>query len=275
MLPILLKQPVRSEDASQPARAYYIGNQNPEFEERFKCRVVEVYGATESGIVTGFDYDSRRIPKSCGRPNCETFDVAIFNDHDEPVPTGQVGEIVIRPRKPYSMLKEYYGRSSATIEAFRNLWFHTGDNGKLDQDGNLYFIDRKKDAIRRRGENISSYELELAINKHPAILECAAIPVSSGLGEDEVKIVVVLKENVRLSAQELWAFCEEALPRFWIPSFVEFRDHMPKTASHKIQKYLLKECAESHALFERDWKTGEIREILDGRDRRQSNAVAG
>jgi crotonobetaine/carnitine-CoA ligase len=261
MIPILLKQPERPDDSKQPARAYYIGNQNPQFEERFNCRVVEVYGATETGIVTASEYDAARAPKSCGKPNTRSFDVAILNDRDEPVGPGEVGEIAVRPRRPFSMIREYYAKPTATIEAFRNLWFHTGDNGKMDAEGNYYFVDRKKDAIRRRGENISSFELESAVNKHPDVLECAAVPIASELGEDDVKIVVVTRKGATVSAIDMWKFCDDSMPRFWVPRFIEFRDQLPKTANHKIQKYLLTGRQGSERLFERDWKTNEIREV--------------
>lgn len=261
MIPILLKQPERSEDASQPARAFYVGNQNPAFEERFNCRIVEVYGATETGIVAGTDYGAERIQYSCGKPNNETFDLAVVDEHDQAVPAGASGEIVLRPKRPFSMLKEYYRNPEATIETFRNLWFHTGDNGRLDAEGNLFFIDRKKDTIRRRGENISSYELEFAVNQHPAILESAAVAVTSKLGEDEVKIVIALKDGAALSARDFWRFCEERLPRFWIPSLLEFRAELPKTGNHKIQKFLLRHPDASALLFERDARTGEIHEV--------------
>jgi len=261
MIPILLKQPERPEDATQPARAYYIGNQNPAFEERFNCRIVEVYGATETGIVAGTTYGKPRVPKSCGKPNLETFDVAIVDERDVTVESGEVGEIVVRPKTPFSMLHSYYRKPDATLEAFRNLWFHTGDNGRMDAEGNVFFTDRKKDSIRRRGENISSYELESAVNKHPAVLECAAVPVTSDLGEEEVKMVIVVKEGADLSAESFWEFCEEALPRFWIPSFLEFRLEMPKTANYKTQKFLLKDRAEGQRLYARDWKTHTIKEV--------------
>lgn len=261
MIPILLKQPERADDANQPARAYYIGNQNPAFEERFNCRIIEVYGATETGIVSAFDYEGQRRPKSCGKPNSETFEVVALNEFDQPVPPGTVGEIAVRPRNPFSMIKEYYAKPMETAEAFRNLWFHTGDNGRFDEDGYLYFVDRKKDAIRRRGENISSYELEFAVNKHPDVLECAAVAVTSELGEDEVKVAVVLQEGSNLTVQELWAFCEETMPRFWLPSQIELHKELPKTANHKIQKFLLRERSAGVPLYARDWKTGEIREI--------------
>jgi len=261
MVPILLKQPERPDDADQPARAFYNGNENPEFEKRFKCRIVEVYGATETGIVAGNSVTDSRLQGSCGKPNGETFDVAIVDEHDAPVKPGEIGEIVIRPKEPHAILREYYKKPEATAEAFRDLWFHTGDNGRIDASGHLYFVDRKKDAIRRRGENISSYELEFAINLHPDILECAAVAVVSDLGEDEVKVVVVLKPGVSTSAVDLWEFFEQKLPRFWIPSFIELSPNLPKTGSHKVQKFLLKTRGEANSLYARDSKTGEIKEL--------------
>ena len=120
-----------------------------------------------------------------------------------------------------------------------------------DADGYFYFVDRKKDFIRRRGENISSYEVETAFNRHPAILECAAIAVPSELGEDEVKVVVVLRDGAEASASELWAFCEAQMPKFWIPRFLEFRTAMPKTPNQKIQKYLLRQGAEAGVVHDR------------------------
>lgn len=261
MVPILLKQPKREDDATQPARAYYNGNQNPEFEARFNCRIVEAYGATETGMVACTGVTGERVPNSCGKANIDTFDVAVVDENDQPVPSGQVGEIVVRPRLPYSILKEYYRRPDATAETFRNCWFHSGDNGRIDADGNLFFIDRKKDAIRRRGENISSYELEFAMNRHPAVLESAAVSVPSELGEDDVKIVVVPRAGEQLTAEEVWDFCIQTMPRFWIPAIVEFRDELPKTGNLKVQKFQLKERGERARQFVRDWKSGQIREV--------------
>ncbi len=233
MVPILLKQPPRADDAQQPARKFY-------FAQRFDCRIIEVYGATETGIVTATPAGAERRPLSCGKPNSDTFEVMIANERDEPVPVGEVGEILVRPRRPFAMLSGYYNNERATVEAFRNLWFHTGDNARADADGYYYFVDRKKDAIRRRGENISSSEVEAVLNRHPAVLECAVIAAPSEVGEDEVKAVVVLRPGEQATAETLWAFCEEQMPRFWVPRYIEFRARMPKTPSQKIQKYLLR-----------------------------------
>jgi carnitine-CoA ligase len=240
MVPILLKQPPRPDDQDQPARVFYFAQQNDAFEERFNCRIIEVYGATETGIVTATPRGETCRKGSCGKPNVDTFDVMLANDRDEPVGVGDVGEILVRPRRPFVMLSEYYNMPEATVAAFRNLWFHTGDNARSDPDGYLYFVDRKKDSIRRRGENISSSEVEAVLNRHPAVLESAAIAVPSELGEDEVKAVIVLRQAGCASPDELWAFCEAHMPRFWVPRYLEIRSAMPKTPSQKIQKYLLR-----------------------------------
>ena len=251
MVPILLKQPPRRDDADQPARRFYFAQQNDAFEARFNCRIVEVYGATETGIVTVTPSAAERRKGSCGKANLDTFEVMLADDHDRPVAAGEVGEILVRPRRPHVMLTGYYNMPEATLEAFRNLWFHTGDNARSDADGYLYFVDRKKDSIRRRGENISSSEVEAVLNQHPAVLESAVVAVPSEMGEDEVKAVVVLREGAQASAEELWAFCDEHMPRFWVPRFLEFRAAMPKTPSQKIQKYLLRAGDGQGEVFQR------------------------
>ncbi|MGC1442630.1 MAG: AMP-binding protein [Burkholderiaceae bacterium] len=240
MVPILLKQPPRPDDADQPARKFYFAQVNEDFEARFNCRIIEVYGATETGIVTATPPGASRRPLSCGKANDDTFEVMIANEHDEPVAAGEIGEILVRPRRPYSMLSAYYNNSEATAEAFRNFWFHTGDNARADEEGYLYFVDRKSDSIRRRGENISSSEVEAILNQHAAVLECAVIAVPAETGEDEVKAVIVLRPDAQAGAHELWEHCEQHMPRFWIPRFIEFRRVMPKTPSQKIQKYMLR-----------------------------------
>lgn len=251
MVPILLKQPPRPDDGEQPARRFYFAKVDEAFERRFNCRIVEVYGATETGVVTMTPPGQPRRIGSCGKPNTQTFEVSIVNERDEPVAPGEVGEILVRPKRPYAMLTAYYNNPEATAEAFRNLWFHTGDNARADAEGYFYFVDRKKDAIRRRGENISSAEVEAVLNRHPAVLESAVVAVPSELGEDEVKAIVVLKQYAALSAQELWAFADEQMPRFWVPRYIAFRQEMPKTPSQKIQKYLLRQEGGLDQVFDR------------------------
>ena len=180
------------------------------------------------------------------------LEVMIANEQDEPVGVGEVGEILVRPRRSFAMLTAYYNNPEATADAFRNLWFHTGDNARADADGYLTFIDRKKDAIRRRGENITSSEVEAVLNRHPAVLECAVVAVPSDLGEDEVKAVIVLRDGAEATADDLWAFSDEHMPRFWVPRYIEFRREMPKTPSQKIQKFLLRSGDGEGQMFDRD-----------------------
>ncbi len=156
------------------------------------------------------------------------------------MPDGQVGEILVRARQPHTMMEGYYNDPQATAHAMRGGWFHTGDNGRRDAAGWYYFVDRKKDAIRRRGENISSFELESVASQHPAVLESAAVAVPSELGEDDVKLFVVLRPGQSVSHDELWAFCEQRMPAFWVPRYIEFIGSMPRTPNQKIMKYELR-----------------------------------
>jgi crotonobetaine/carnitine-CoA ligase len=173
-------------------------------------------------------------------------DLQIVDDEDNPLPFGEVGEICVRPREPGIVMSGYYKMPEATVRDTRNLWLHTGDRGKLDEDGYLYFVDRKKEAIRRRGENISAYEVEMLIAKHPSILEVAAVPIASELSEDEVLVFVVRRTGQAVSEEELVRFANQNMAHFMVPRFVHFIEALPKTASEKIEKYKLKRWAEEN-----------------------------
>lgn len=210
-----------------------------DFERRFATTFVEAYGATDGQIPVYMPLDAPKIG-ACGKV-IPGFDLQIVDDGDEPCGPGQVGEIVYRSHRPYTMMLGYHGNPQATADAQRNFWFHSGDLGYLDHEGYLHFVDRKKDSIRRRGENISSYEVEKAANDHPAVLESAAVAVPAELGEDEVKIVVVLKPGERLAPEELIAWCEKRLAYFMVPRYVQFTGALPKTPNEKVQKYRLRD----------------------------------
>lgn len=257
IVPMLLKQPASPLDRQHRVRLFYIGQQNEEFEARFGVRVVEVYGATETGIVTYTPLAETRRKGSCGKANGRSYEVKILDEDDNECPPGSIGEICVRPRQPFSMMREYYNMPAETVAAFRNLWFHTGDSGRMDADGYFYFVDRKKDAMRRRGENISSFELESVFYKHPKVMECAAVAVPSALGEDEVKVVVVPREGEAVTAAELWDFAREHMPLFWVPRYIEFRASLPKTPNQKVQKYLLRQGVEQGEVFE-DPQAGQL-----------------
>jgi len=208
------------------------------FEERFGVRLINGYGITEAGQVTYQPYDARK-PGSAGLP-VGLYELEIHDEHDRPLGPGEKGEIVVRPRQNSAVMSEYYGMPEATLHAFRNLWLHTGDLGYRDADGYLYFVDRAKDAIRRRGENISSLEVEAAVLRHPGVAEVAAYPVPSDLGEDEVMIAVV-RADASLTAPELARHCAAELPRFAVPTYIRFVEELPRTPTAKVEKYRLRE----------------------------------
>jgi len=202
------------------------------FEERFGVRLVGGFGLTEASMITYCEYDERE-PGSSGFA-IPHFEVEIHDEDDRRVPPGTVGEIVCRPRCAGAVMSGYHRRPQETLDAFRNLWLHTGDLGRMDERGALTFVDRAKDAIRRRGENISSFEVESAVLKHQAVTEVAAYAVPSELGEDEVMVAVVPSGNV--TPEELARYCEQSLPRYAVPRYIRFVDAMPHTATNKVQK---------------------------------------
>jgi crotonobetaine/carnitine-CoA ligase len=254
VLPILNKQPPKPSDFDNPARVAFGGGCPPaiidEVEKRFGVRCLEAYGMTEIGIPIHMTVDDQRLG-SCGKP-MDIYEVKLLDDNDEEVPVGEIGEIVFRSKVPFVMMSEYYNMPEKTLEVYRNLWFHTGDLAKQDKDGYFYFVDRKKDALRRRGENISSFEVERAINTHPKILESAAVAVKSELAEDEVKICVVLKPGQSLAPEELIEYANERMPYFAVPRFVEFMEALPKTPTERVQKHLLKQAGITPNTWDRE-----------------------
>lgn len=151
------------------------------------------------------------------------------------------GELLVRTKKPYSMFLEYYKMPEQTAEVWRDLWFHTGDYLYYDEEGNFSFVDRKKDALRRRGENISSFEVEAVVRSHPAVKEVAAVAAESEVGEDEVMVTLTLKPGQMLTPEELIAHCEERMAYFMIPRYVRIMEALPKTPTERVEKYKLRE----------------------------------
>ena len=179
------------------------------------------------------------IPGLCGkvRPGIEA---RVVDDNDCEVAPGQTGELIVRSDRPWAMNHGYYKNPEATADAWRNGWFHTGDGFRYDEDGNFFFVDRIKDAIRRRGENISSFEVENEVVAHPDIAEAAAIPVPSELGEDDVMIVVAPVDGGHIDNKELFEFLEPRMAHFMLPRYVRIVNELPKTPTQKVQKHLLK-----------------------------------
>ncbi|MBU2549986.1 MAG: ATP-dependent acyl-CoA ligase [Proteobacteria bacterium] len=243
MLTMLMKQPEREDDADNPIRATFGGAAPREIwrdiEKRFDLTIIEGFGLTESGGVCLCNPPDRIKVGSIGLP-VPYADVAVWDDENRPVLPGQTGEIVVKPKMAEAMFLGYYKQPDKTEEAWVGGWFHTGDRGCTDEDGYFYFVDRIKDCIRRRGENISSFEVEKVVNSHPQVLESAAVAVPAELGEDEVKIFVVPRPGQRIDPAELLAFCEERMAYFMVPRYVEFIEAFPKTATERIQKFELR-----------------------------------
>ena len=197
------------------------------------------YGMTETCSITLADLEQPSPPGSSGRRH-EDFDVEVVDGQDNILPAGESGEIVVRPRRPGVMFQGYWNRPEATVEVNRNLWFHTGDIGRFDENGFLFFVDRKKDYLRRGGENISSYELETTFRTHPDIEDLAIHAALSEDAEDEVKITAILRPGAMLTHEELCRWSIDQLPRFAVPRFYEFRDQLPRTPTGRVKKYELR-----------------------------------
>jgi crotonobetaine/carnitine-CoA ligase len=252
MTNILLRAPASPRDREHCVRQAMIVPLSREsyrdVSERFGVKVTSLYAMTETFAVTMFTpEDSEAKGASAGKPR-GLAEVQIVSDEDDPLPVGEVGEICVRPCERGIIMSGYYKMPEATVRDTRDLWLHTGDRGRLDQDGYLYFVDRKKEAIRRRGENISAYEVEMLIARHPSVLEVAAVPVASELSEDEVMVYVVCRDGHEVSEEELVRFANRNMAHFMVPRFVHFIDALPKTASEKIEKYKLKTWAEQNRM---------------------------
>jgi crotonobetaine/carnitine-CoA ligase len=197
-----------------------------------------MFGQTEVMPATMGDARRPAKPGSSGRPQ-PNVELRIVADDGTELPTGGTGEIVIRPRRPHGMFEGYLGLPDSA--AFRDGWFHTGDLGRLDEDGDLFFVDRRADHIRRRGHNVSSAEIEAAVGAHPAVAEVAAYAVAAADAEDEVMITVVPRPGATVGIAELLAFCADRLPYYALPRFVVSAAELPRTATGKIEKYRLRE----------------------------------
>jgi carnitine-CoA ligase len=231
------------------------------FERRYGIRTTSVFAMTENCAVTVFGPDDPvEKADSAGRVREDT-EVQIVDDDRRPLPDGELGEICIRPRERGSIMLGYYEMPAATVAATTDLWFHTGDRGRLDADGYLYFADRKKEAIRRRGENISAYEVETVLCRHPAVVEAAAVPVPSELGEDDVMAYVVAAPDAEIDHAELVRFCADRMAYYMVPRYLDVIDALPKTPSEKIEKYKLAVSARERLgeLWDREQAGVEVR----------------
>lgn len=240
-LTMLWKQPPSPLDRAHSARLGWgvpLPEWAPEFEARFACRLVELYGSTEVGGIIYTPQDEPRRPGSCGK-SLGPWEVALLDDQGFAVPVGTPGELVVRPSEPSVLTAGYWGMPEATLAAFRNQWFHSGDLLKQDADGWFYFVGRRKDIVRRRGENISAAEVEMEIELHPEVLECAVVGVPSDLTEEEVMACVVLHSGSQLSPRALTDWCAARMASFMVPRYVLVLPGLPKTPTDKIEKFRL------------------------------------
>ena len=244
MINVLYKQPERPTDRAHSVRTALTAGTTraiwPDFERRFGLTIVELYGMTECGCTTLMNPPSAIRVGSVGTP-LGFVEAEVVDDHDRPVPPDTRGELVVRPTRPYTMFSGYLNKPEKTVEAWRNLWFHTGDYVTRDAQGYYYFVDRKKDIIRRRGENLAPYDVETVLNRHPAVFESVVVGVPSPLGEEDVKAFVQLRPGAEVGPKELFDFCVTNLPFFMVPKYIEFLEEIPKTANQKAQRFVLRE----------------------------------
>lgn len=244
MIPLLYKQDERPDDPENPA-AYGVGAAAPveileEFEDRFDVTLIEGYGLTETATVATVNRPDIRRVGSIGKSLSYTK-VDIVDEDDNPVPPGETGEIVVRPTRSNTMMKRYYGRPDKTVEAWQNLWFHTGDLGYRDEDGYFYFVDRKQYAISKQNETISSFEIERVITEHSRIQEVSVFGVPNERGDEDIKAVIVPKRDADITPVDIIQHCENHLPYFKLPRYVELVEELPKTPTERVKKYKLKQ----------------------------------
>lgn len=236
---------VRGNPFTEPVKAIW--------RERFGAKQVggNGYGLTEAAVITSLPAGEYAAPGSSGKRVPE-FDVRIVDEFDRELPAGQAGEIIVRPLQPDIMFMGYWRRPEDTVKVMRNLWLHTGDIGKFDEDGFFYFVDRKKDYLRRRGENISSFEMEAVFARHPAIAEVAVHAVPSPRGEDDVKVTAVLHPGAKLSAEDLFRWAVDLVPYYALPRYIEFRDSLPKNPQGRVLKYQLRDEGKTAATWDQE-----------------------
>ena len=223
-------------------------------EERFGVVLRQGFGMTEVNMVSYSDIEDPVLPGCAGPPLSDFFEVVVADPAtDIEVPRNEVGEILVRPKVPFCFNVGYFKMPEKTVEAWRNLWFHTGDAGRIDDEGRLFFVDRIKDRIRRRGENISSYELEQALNEHPSVIESAAVGlrVAQAGGEDEIKAVLAVAGETP-EPSEFLDWCVPRMPRHMVPRYLEFVDELDKTASGKIRKQAIRDAGVSSETWDRE-----------------------
>lgn len=262
MASFLIKEPPSAQDRDHPLRRAFItpfGEDGPLFAQRFGVEAWTIYNMTEiaSPMHAGPNITRKGI---AGKPR-PWFELRVVDENDIALPDGETGELVIRSHRPWALMKGYYKKPAATAEAMQNGWFHTGDGFRREADGTFYFVDRLKDIIRRRGENISSFALENEVVAHPCVRECAALAVPSEHSEDDVMIAVTPVDGAKIDIPDLLNFLSKQLPHYMVPRYVRVLDDLPKTANGKIQKAALRREGVTPSTYDVD---------KSGSDRRQA-----
>jgi carnitine-CoA ligase len=268
MVNILMSRPPGPEDRAHRVRTALSPATPPAlsdaFRDRFGVQLVEGYGSTETNCPIGASWREQR-PGWMGRVR-DGFEARVVDAHDHEVPDGEPGELVLRHGPPFAFATGYFEMPEKTVEAWRNLWFHTGDRVVRSPDGWLRFMDRMKDAIRRRGENISSFEVEQVLLAHPAVGAAAVFPVASELAEDEVAAAIVLEDGAApVELEELIRHCEPRLAYFAIPRYLEITDALPLTENGKVRKAVLRDRGITEAMWDREAAGVTVRRIGSGR----------
>jgi crotonobetaine/carnitine-CoA ligase len=238
MVPMLLARPPSEHEREHGVRVALApgvpARLITEFKRRTRIDLIDGYGSTETNFVIG-DAAADQRPGKMGRLT-PGFHARVVDEEDNPLPPGVAGELVLRADEPFAFATGYFAMLDKTVEAWRNLWFHTGDRVMMDAEGYFTFVDRLKDAIRRRGENISSFEVEQVVAGHAAVGTVAVFPVQSELAEDEVMAAIVLKPASTVSPEELLRYCEPLLPYYALPRYLDFVDALPTTENGKVRK---------------------------------------
>jgi crotonobetaine/carnitine-CoA ligase len=254
MVPMLLAQPPNAADRAHRVRIALApavpAHFHAQFTDRFGFGLLDGYGSTETNCIMGAPLADQR-PGLMGRL-LSGFSARVVDTNDNEVADGEAGELILRADEPFAFATGYFGMPEKTVEAWRNLWFHTGDRVVRESDGFYRFIDRMKDAIRRRGENISSYEVEQVLVSHPQVENAAVFPVRSELAEDEVMAAMVLRPGAKIAYPELLDYCQPRMPYFAVPRYVEFVDALPTTENGKVTKYKLRERGVTAATWDRE-----------------------
>ena len=253
MAELLAQHPPTPDDAENPLELAVmapLAGDVGAFRRRFGTEVAAVYGMSEVGAVLNGP-PATVVGGEAGFPRVG-YELRLVDVDGQPVGPGTIGELLVRPEVPHTVMAGYHGLPDATARTVRDGWVHTGDAFRTDTEGRWFFTDRMKDALRRRGENISSFEVESTVNEHPDVYESAVVAVPSDVGEDEIKVVVVPQEGATIDPEQLTRFLIERLPYFMVPRYVEVADALPKTPTHKVQKALLRDRGVDGDVWDRE-----------------------